>query len=181
MAPVPFLSEEADPIPHEAEIRGLEFLANQEQRETEATEIPPEATFLINFNRYYTCVYPRYATARVYYRDHEEGKMARGVKKAYLSLKTLHGAKALRSQFSVSLNKYSMAEAVRRLHIWALRRSAWVCDEKPSAARNEPNLPLPRHMWRVRSDIWSVSRGDPSAVIPARENVRPVLISIALY
>ena len=36
-------------------------------------------------------------------------------------------------------------------------------------ARKEPNVPFPRHMLRVRSDIWSVSRGDTSTILPASE------------
>ena len=73
MAPEPFLSEEAGHIPYDTEIRGLQFLANQAQRETEATELHHETTMLINVDRYYARVYPQHATARLYYRELEEG------------------------------------------------------------------------------------------------------------
>ena len=106
-AAVPFAPEEADLIPHDAEIRGLEFLGEEQMYETEGVELRHETTTSINSDRYVSYVYPRHDTARVYYREHEEGKMACAVKKAYLSLKSIHVSNALRSQFSVSLNKYS--------------------------------------------------------------------------
>ena len=91
MAPVPFLSGEEGDIPRGDAIRGLELIDNQEQLETEATDLHHDATLVINFNMYYRCIYHRYATSRVYYRGHDEGKMGCAVKKAYLSPKTIRG------------------------------------------------------------------------------------------
>ena len=61
---------------------------------TEAAGLGREMIHLVNFDRHFPCVYPKFATARVYYRNYEDGRMACDVENAYLSLTKIHGPQA---------------------------------------------------------------------------------------
>ena len=148
------LIEESDDIPVDRDVQGLGRIIEGGVDDEQYVEIEAEVAQWVNITRYSSFVYRQHSVAIVLFRDIEEGMAASKVKEAYLLLKAIPGAKALRSRFAVSLNRYPKEEIVRRHRVWTWWHSAWVYDERPPIARNEPNLPLPRQMASVPLRVW---------------------------
>ena len=153
--PTPFIPEESEIIPFGRENPAIRTAMEEDDLAVVSVNLEHDLLQKINIDRYYICLYTTHATARVYFRDSEEGRMACEVKKAYLTLKKIHGSKALKSGFSASLNTYNKDQVLRMLYIWTLWHSAWVYDEVPPIPWTERHLPLPIHMTTVRNDIWN--------------------------
>ena len=151
------LVEDSDDIPVDRNAQGLGRIIEDSIGDEECVEIEAQVLQGVNITRYSAFVYRQHSVAIVLFRDSEEGMVAAKVKESYLLLKAIPGAKALRSRFTVSLNRYPMGEIVRRLRVWTYWHSAWVYDERPPIAWNEPNLPLPSHMVAVPLRVWSDS------------------------
>ena len=97
--PIPFIYDESDVIPYGRENPSTRSVMEENVRVIDV-ELEHELIQKINIARYYVCPYTNHSTARVYFVDSEEGRMACEVKREYLKLKTFRGPKALKSGFS---------------------------------------------------------------------------------
>ena len=90
-------AEETRIVPHD-DIRAATLdVIEADQRADVRAEIEAIALQCINLRRYCCYVRPHFATSRVISSDHEHGRVAAHVKKAYLELKNIRGSKELKS------------------------------------------------------------------------------------